>query len=85
MAAEWAVCQPAYCCHMQQCRAPKLQVVEATVQGAGPAGPAVFIAIYAMCAVLLFPGALMTVVAGYLFGTRAWVKARPCAVHMVTV
>ena len=50
--------------------AQPLQVVASLVESYGAAGPAVFIAMYATCAVLLFPGGLLSVIAGYLFGKR---------------
>ena len=42
--------------------------VEQLVTNAGPAGPLVFILIYAAAATLLIPGSILTLAAGYLFG-----------------
>lgn len=42
--------------------------VEAAVAGAGPLGPVLFIILYAVAAVFLIPGSVLTVTAGFLFG-----------------
>lgn len=42
--------------------------LEAWVQGAGWAGPAVFVAVYAAATVLFVPGAALTITGGALFG-----------------
>lgn len=43
-------------------------VVQTWVEGAGAAGPLVFVAVYAAAAVLFLPGAVITLVGGALFG-----------------
>lgn len=42
--------------------------VEALVADAGPLGPAIFIAAYALATVFFIPASVLTVAAGYLFG-----------------
>lgn len=44
------------------------QYLENWVAAAGPAGPVVYAACYAICAVLLLPASVLTLAAGYLFG-----------------
>jgi len=42
--------------------------IEATLSAAGPAGPLLFMALYALAAVLFLPGSLLTLAGGALFG-----------------
>jgi uncharacterized membrane protein YdjX (TVP38/TMEM64 family)/rhodanese-related sulfurtransferase len=42
--------------------------LQAWVEGAGPAGPLLFMALYALATVLLLPGAVITLAGGALFG-----------------
>ncbi len=48
-----------------------LALVDAWIATAGPAGPLLFVLIYAMAAVLFLPGSLLTLAGGALFGP-AW-------------
>lgn len=42
--------------------------LQAWVEGAGPAGPLLFVAVYALATVLFLPGAIITLAGGALFG-----------------
>lgn len=48
---------------------PSAREIERAVDGGGLAGPAAFVALYAVLTVLLFPGAVLTAAGGAVFGT----------------
>jgi len=48
---------------------PSAQRVEGAIRGAGPAAPLAFVAAYAVLTVLVFPGSVLTIAAGVVFGT----------------
>lgn len=49
--------------------APSPQQVEEAIRSVGPVAPLVFVLVYAVLTVLVFPGSVLTVAAGVAFGT----------------
>lgn len=49
--------------------APGPDRVQTSIQSAGPVAPLLFVLVYAVLTVLMFPGSVLTVAAGVVFGT----------------